>query len=79
MESLGSKPAAWPGGGEGIGQAHEPLGHHRRDLGCVLPIGDQLQADRVGTGQHPVVQRFEGDPLLGQLPPGVLMTIEAGP
>jgi len=66
-------------GGEGIGQAREPLAHHRLDLDLVEFVEDLLQAHRVGTGQHPVVQRLEGVPFLGQLPLGVLMAVEADP
>ena len=65
--------------GEGIGQAREPLAHQRLDLGCVEFVEDLLQAHRIGTGQYPVVERLKGDPLLGQLPLGVLMAVEADP
>ena len=38
-----------------------------------------LQTGRIGTAEHPIVQRLEGDSLLGQLPLGILMAIEAYP
>jgi hypothetical protein len=66
-------------GGERIGQTGEPIGHQRRDLGLIEFAEDLLQAQRVFTGEDPVVQCLEGDLFLGQLPLGIRVVVETDP
>ena len=63
-------------GGEGLGQAREPLAHHRVDLLRRQTVQYPLQGGRVRAPEQTVVQRLKGNPRLGQLALGELMPVE---
>lgn len=63
-------------GGEGMWQAPEPLPEDRVDLGRVQRVGDALAPGSLGAGVDPIVQRFERDPAVGQLPLEPLVPIQ---
>src|SRR5438876_2906764 len=65
------------GGGEGMGEAAEPLAHEGVDLGGREPIRDRLRPARVGAGEEAVVERLEGDAGAGELAFQVLVSVEA--
>jgi hypothetical protein len=64
-------------GGEGVGQAGQPLAQQGVDLGGGQAVSQLLQALGVGAAQDAVVEGLEGDALLGQLPLDVLVAVDA--
>ena len=60
-----------------VRQSCQPLAQQAVDLLVVQAIADALQRLGVGTRQHPVVQRLEGDATLAQLALGVLVAVDA--
>jgi len=64
-------------GGEGMRQTAQPLAQQSVDPGRRQAVADRLQALRIGTGLDAVVERLEGDALLGELLLGVLVAVQA--
>jgi len=64
-------------GGERVRQLPQPLARERVDLFGREPIAEPLDPPGVGTRQNAVIERFVGDPPLGELPLHVLVAVEA--
>ena len=64
-------------GRERMRQLAQPLPQQGIDLVRAQAITDCLQPLGIVTAQHSIVERLETDPLLLQLPFGVLMTVQA--
>ena len=62
---------------ERVRQARQPLAQQGVDLRRVQAGGDAPHARRVGATQDAVVERLEGDALLGQLALEVLVAVDA--
>jgi hypothetical protein len=64
-------------GGEGVGQAAEPLAEEGVNLLGTETLADPLGGRQIGAAQEAVVEGFEGDAAFGQLAFQLLMAVEA--
>ena len=64
-------------GRERMRQLAQPLSQQGIDLVRAQAVTDCLQPLGIVTAQHSIVERLETDPLLLQLPFGILMTVQA--
>jgi len=60
-----------------VGQPSQPFPQQGVDLGGREAVADPLQPARVGAAEDAIVEGLEGDPLLGQLPLGILVAVDA--